>query len=574
MTQLIAENHFLYEVDDNGELYKCSICEEFDVVEKWIDLISKSAYLKIVTWLNGEPSYTTIERKKFTKETLATILRDRGLNFYSDNDTVTALFDYATLKDSNLSVRFFHSTRGFKRLGGELCYLNYNVIGTSSNKGKSSINMTLAENGDFEKNEETEMRGSFDGWLQVINDEVLSNIPLEIALALGVSAPIAHLLREQSAFSEVTLVALVGCSTTGKTTALRLMASIWGSIQEGRIIKDFNTTKNAFFKQMSDALGAIHIFDEATVIESWELSHALYSLSKGIEKATCSSARKINPRSRFSGTVVFSAENSVLQGEGVNLGMHARLLELTLPWTNDGDHSRRLCSKLNFEHGTAVEPLMIYILTSHKADDRWLRMMFEDEISMLKSEKPITESVFERIYNIIATILVSAKVANEAWGITLNVDGMRKVLLDTVINSNSIDRSVLDLYDTLINSINSNRGAYITHLNKNQSMNRIKGEFATYKGRNIVWVDKEEFKNVAKSKVTNYQPLIKKMCDKNLLIEFSGRHYTCSHKLNGIFTQCYALVLPIGGSVPQTSKKKLKKKGSSTQMKSLLSNEE
>ena len=87
---------------------------------------------------------------------------------------------------------------------------------------------------------------------------------MELALVIGLVAPVAHLLQEAKLFSEVPIICLTGQSSTGKTTALRLMASVFDSPEEKQgLIKGFNSTPTAIFA-MLEGYGFPNIVDEST----------------------------------------------------------------------------------------------------------------------------------------------------------------------------------------------------------------------------------------------------------------------------------------------------------------------
>lgn len=162
----------------------------------------------------------------------------------------------------------------------------------------------------------------------IVEKDVLGHPNMELALAIGVSAPTASLLQEVGLFTEVPLWGIIGESSTGKTTALRLMASVFGSPKEGTgLIKDFHATDTAIFAMLQDC-GMIHLFDEATLRERDNFSSMLYSLSKGVDKLRCNSDGTLKERQSFSGSVVITGEQSLLEQSSVNLGLYARMVEV------------------------------------------------------------------------------------------------------------------------------------------------------------------------------------------------------------------------------------------------------
>ena len=64
--------------------------------------------------------------------------------------------------------------------------------------------------------------GTFEAWRKLMVNEAVSRPNMELILALGAVAPVAHLLREAGIISLIPMFALIGHSSTGKTISLTL----------------------------------------------------------------------------------------------------------------------------------------------------------------------------------------------------------------------------------------------------------------------------------------------------------------------------------------------------------------
>ena len=95
----------------------------------------------------------------------------------------------------------------------------------------------------------------------------------------------------------------------------------------------------------------------------------IYSLSKSMEKLRCNPDGSLKERRTFSGTVVITGEQSLLENSTANLGLYARVVEFTLRWTDDPDHAIRISQGFRANYGTAIVPYAKYLLKLQQRPD-------------------------------------------------------------------------------------------------------------------------------------------------------------------------------------------------------------
>ena len=385
-------------------------------------------------------------------------------------------------------------------------------------------------------------KGDLDGWLQLVVDEVVGRIPLELALAIGASAPILYLLRKDGIFPELPVIALIGESSTGKTTAFRLMGSIDGSPAEGvGRLKDLNSTMNAFFSQMARHQGTTFLFDEATGKGDWGIADVLYSLVKGVERARCRPNGTLNDRATFSGTVALTAETSLLANAKLNGGLLSRILELCLPLTESKEHADRLNKKLNEHHGWAIVPLVQYIMSVYEADPNIFKTMLEEEEKLLIKMKPPTKNIEGRIYRLYALLVVSATIANEAWAIGLHIEEIRATLLEQHEKNQPVRSHALNLYDCVLAKVNANISLFPTKETQNffklGNDGQTKGMRERKDGIVTIWITKEAFHEYVKDKFPNPRDFFSELADQDLMVRDAHRHYSFKKTLS--IGRCY-----------------------------------
>ena len=558
MLQVELEGDRLVLYDEEGN-YKDELCDKIEIPEKKINLLTGDTVSTIVLW-NGKSSRSyEIKREEIVPNKIMHFLLKKNVNVTTGKDVNEALCNYLIRSDYNAKEVYFYDNLGFEEIDDKLVFLADKVIGTLGDDRDQSV---------YSNQEETACNGSLQTWLDVVNEEVIGKTELELALAIGASAPLAYLLRKEGAFAEVPVVALVGTSSTGKTSTLRLIASMFGSPQEGvGLVKDMNATKVAFFKDLGRRPGFPLIIDEAMIKRDWNLSDAIYEVSKGIEKATCSSNRNLNVRSTFSGTVVFTSEKSILEDGKITGGKVARLVELTLDWFNDADHARRLNQKINANHGSVVYPLLSYILAKYEKNNRCFNEMFQEELLVLRSCNIITNSIEERLLNTYATLLVAAKVVNEALGLALDVEAIKELLVSNHQKNAPVDSQADAFYNYLVEKVILNANCFpakSTKLGKKDPfpLYKMMGERIIDGDKQIIYISQETFKEFAEEKFANYSTLIPILADKGLMKKDKHRHYKFKRTLNLAPVLCYGLIVDDWDGKPEPPKidpKKLEK---------------
>lgn len=555
---LIAKNRLLWLLDKHGKPTG-TVCQEFSVVRKKVDLIDDETTIFIRVWRGERYRDHKLERKNFDSKGLLSLLRRKNVNVPNDEDLMKEICTYAMTSDSMAPIEYTHKNLGFVEINNELVYLAGKPIGKLSEEelGSTYIDMKALR-----------QRGDFASWKQVMHEEVLGNTPLELALAIGATAPLVYLLREDGIFAELPVIALIGESTTGKTLACRVMGAVDGSPAEsiGRL-KDLNSTMAAFFKMMASQQGTMFLFDEATGKGDWTISDAIYSLVKGVERARCGTNGELKDRASFSGTIVLSGEKSLLETGKLNMGMVARMVEISLPWAASKEHAESLCRKLHNNHGSAIYPLVEHILAEYAHNKKVFSDMFNAELSTLINLVSPINNVDARAFNIYATIIVGAKVARDAWKLPLDVDKIRDLICENYKNKQPFVSHAKRLYDLVISKVNQNLSAFPDKIIRSQLENavcgRTLGRIDKRGNQLIIWITREAFDDFVKDQFPNAQQFFAELVAQDLMERDIYRHYTFKRRLLIGTCVCYGFkVNTLAGDddVCKTPPKQKKKK--------------
>lgn len=533
---LAANNsHMLEAFDDESCESLGALCEEVYVKEEHIDLLTGNRKVILSLWVNGKVLELEAMDRGALNRGVCRQLSTKGFTMLETAENIEALLGYLLDSCKAAPKLYVHNQLGFCNVDDETVFLTNEVIGISeTDKKAKSI---------YVGKEKVAPCGTLESWKAVIKSEVLGHTNAELALSIGALAPVAYILREAKLFAEIPILGIIGQSSTGKTTALRLMASIYGSPEEGSgLIKDFNATDNAISASLQDS-GMIHILDESTICGQRDFSSTLYSWSKGVGKLRCDSSGNVKERREFSGSIIYSGENSPLNMSCLNLGLYARVVEFNLHWTDDDAHARRLASGVRQNYGCAIIPYANRLLKLRRHPDI-VRRIFTEELEKFKTSINNVSPVQERILNIFASLILSAKLFQKAIGLKLNIKAIRDLLISTYNSSPSREDLAMELYHAVIDEIALHGQHFPNADGKNRNypvLSDMWGECVTNNSSKIIWIAGVKFKEFAeKSGFENYRQYLEALSNKRLLKKFSDG-YTVKHRLGSQSPRCYCL---------------------------------
>lgn len=527
-----SKDHLLYEVDEaTGKLVGDPVCEECSVCQRVANLLSGVITLWIELWVRGTRKSFKMDRNKLFNGGFKDDLTDQGLTLPpNEPEVVAAIRDHLIESDINADEVYTHDRLGFYELNGKTVFLANEVIGDckkASHYFKPAI---------------TAPKGTLEAWLSIINKDIIGHPNMELALAIGISAPVAHLLQKAKLIVEVPIWSLVGESSTGKTTSVRLMASIYGSPEEGSgLIQDFHATDTALFATLQNC-GTIHILDESTIVGKKDRSDMIYSLSKSMKKLRCNPDGSLKERRTFSGTVVITGEQSLLENSTANLGLYARVVELTLPWTDDADHARRISQGFRANYGTAIVPYAEHLLTTQEKRPDVLEKGFRQELEKFRAKISTASGVEDRLLSMYATVTLSARIFNKALGVNLDVPGMRDLLAEAHRKAPHKGDLAQELYDTIFDEV-ALHGQYFptTSGKRKNEINPFSmwGEQTTLQGKEVLWIAGRKFQEFAgQHGFGNPTPYLRELHKQGLVKQYSDG-FTTKHKLGENQVRCY-----------------------------------
>lgn len=225
------------------------------------------------------------------------------------------------------------------------------------------------------------------------------------------------------------IISFYGKTTTGKSTAQTLMASVYTNPTDKKIYIPFFGTLNAILKKISRKFGIPQLFDEATVSSGLNMENSLYTITLEQDKSRCSSDADLKTSDTWKLIAITSSENRLLSSHHMhNKGLDARLLSFELKFTDDREHSDKIHDFCGKNYGVLGKALSEYLLS---ADREAILQKYEQCRDTMRNAIGDTDrfDLTERLLGEYALILLSAKVLAD-MSVTIDTESVIALLVE------------------------------------------------------------------------------------------------------------------------------------------------
>jgi len=354
-------------------------------------------------------------------------LNRKGMDIFYHN--VKQIIQYLRIQEESAPYTSVHTHMGWQETETELMYKHQEIIGetapVSSYKGDYNL----------------KPKGTLDGWKSIMNDEVIGNTNLELAMSLGFSAAVVGML---STIKDVdTLIMhICGKSTRGKTTAAQLAVSPFGRPSKTLkgLIKSWNATGNAVVSYLRNNHGVPVVLDEASMSNLKDFTTLIYTFAENREKDRMTKDGGLREQGDWATTIISTAEHSIFQKTNANEGLRVRVFEFAnTTWTTSGKHADELKKRLLEHYGHAGIEFVRYLQSIgieevEKRCNQW----------KVKCEETLSHSDFiTRVSEKFGLILATAELVKESLNLKLDLECMMDRLYE-VEQEISVERNQSD----------------------------------------------------------------------------------------------------------------------------------
>ena len=542
-------------------------CPRIQVIKKLRDICTGRYFLEIKFYAGSQVEVIVLERKLLGEKFLPYLL-DKGFSLTATESNSITLCDILLEQENSLNIELCHTKLGYQTAKDQNYYF-----------GKEEISGKIAST--YVGDQNLSSSGAFCEWQSFVKEVLEVNPLLALPLAMGVSAPVATRLKLAGVTDETLLWALIGASSTGKTTCLKLSASAWGKPSGDGIIDNLTGTEKYFFASLSSREGYPNYFDETSAV-TWEFTRAIYTVALSREGGRCNTDGTPKKRKTWSGAVVFTGETSMFHRTNGNGGLHARLIELDFSWFPDEKQPEKISRFVAQSYGTAWLQLMNYLQSLTDID-----LCEKYDSSVIEIRKAIAlQSGFDddswetkkftgiqiRIIKKLAILLLSVDIMLAAWDFSIDRSRVMADILSVYDHNASRIDKIDEFYDALVQYITRFRNDF-PDVKKTgfdiSSQNNAKGFVTTNKDKRCVWILASEFEAQLLKHGLDASPNVLKELHRRNIIERFGDRYRKSYRSGKLEPTCFCFYLDSApADIAPKSKKKSKKK--SSQLKSLL----
>ena len=303
-------------------------------------------------------------------------------------------------------------------------------------------------------------RGSEADYRSFLDQHIINGVPTQLALTIGLAAPLATRLRELADVQTI-ILNITGPSSTGKTTIAQFIASLWGEarLASRGIIRTFNSTVNALTAGNEGINGVPIVLDDLSGSTIQDKTQFVYTLSQGEPKARATTSGKLqSPGNPWSGVILITSETPILNDTEIKQGLLVRVIDSQgLVWTKSAEHAEAIKRFIATCYGHTGRQ---FVLGLEAFSDYELMERFESARAEVLTAMSIKDNLTQRIVNKLAVLHLASEMVSTILGIPLD----RPAILAQLVSfdqATATDRSVgVRAYEAIKNHIINHFNAY------------------------------------------------------------------------------------------------------------------
>ena len=344
------------------------------------------------------------------------------------------------IKDKGIGITNTYEQLGWCCLDGELAHKGNTLLSNS---------LTAVYDGKYD----LEPKGCRESMVERLKTVICPYIALLFAFISGLVANTIGFLKRCGVDVPTVLLNICGQSTTGKTTAARLIVSVGSNPfhTDGKdcLLSTCNTTASALLETVREIYGFPVAFDELGALDDKiNMRPILYALANGKDKG-----RYGQIKSEWSSLVAFTGEFSLLELTDKTDGILIRVFNLpNISWVCSDEQAAEVNAFCKDFSGL---PLDMYARTLFDMDKDEVIKYYNSLVKKTSDKLPLQGAYKSRAAKVVAAYKLTAAIAEK----TFNVDMHRKEIGDFLLQSLTNTAQELereDIYESFMGYITVN----------------------------------------------------------------------------------------------------------------------
>ncbi len=288
-----------------------------------------------------------------------------------------------------------------------------------------------------------------------LNKLIKDSVPLQFVISISISSMVlAYLSIFHNIPVKSFIINLIGKSSTGKTTAQELAASMYSSIDDKKIYSPFFGTENAVLRSL-EGIGVCKIFDESTCVSSFNRETFIYSVSNEQEKKRMNSNGSMRSSGKWKTIPIISSEEAFMESSSNrHQGLAIRLHKYhNLAYTLNKNHAEKIHKMACENYGIVAKSISEYLMSDIGDEVFEYYNLCKDYMREIIGKD--TCSLSERLINQYAVIILSAELMQQ-MGIETDSEKIAELMLEhhkTILKTTDLARNA---YECLMGYVSRN----------------------------------------------------------------------------------------------------------------------
>lgn len=372
-------------------------------------------------------------------------------------------------------------------------------------------------------------------YFKKLNELIKGSLGCQLAVSLSLSSVLVAYMEKELHIG-TPIFHFYGDSSSGKSSALILAASMWGNpSMSNRLYNSWNSTDNALINSFNNNYGVALAFDEAGLLPRKSFSSIIYSINEGVDKKRYTPEINRLPHKTWQTVCLSSGEQSLLEYSNQNTGLRVRSIEfLDLSITKSAEHSKKLKSFCSANYGV-VGKWFVEDFCNYEGDITTDYNNIKNEFDSLITSNCGSD---ERISTIFSVVLLTAQRLTEV--LDLDIEELKKFFADYINELAHNNQPLVDrAYNAISEWISNNTSKINCYYGRGDKHNGAIAE----KFDNSIIIKATEFKRLlADNGFSDVNIIAKSLKNAGLLIaEGNGLRYRYTFEKQRV--ECYRIVL-------------------------------